>query len=180
MRGHYERTRIGLRFRSPSSCAHRRRSEAAFGALAPGENKFASRDRHAMQLRGVIQAEQAAFHAAARGEFRHHRRQMAARSLDSPGRFQFREETDNHAQSLPTAAAEGKLSLLFRARAFIQLAARGRRFSRDRCPPDVRCDRAHRNRSSRPPPSCRRCAQFVRPLPNRPRRWFHRARRRTR
>jgi hypothetical protein len=41
---------------------------------------------------------------------------MTACSLDSPGRFQFREETDNHAQSLPTAAAEGKLSLFRAAR----------------------------------------------------------------
>jgi len=36
---------------------------------------------------------------------------MAAYSLDSSGWFQFREEANDHAQSLPTAAPEGKLSL---------------------------------------------------------------------
>ncbi len=64
-----------------------------------------------MKLRRIVQTEQPAFHAAAGGEIRHHRSKMTAYSLDSPGGFEFREETDNHAQSLPTAAAEGKLSI---------------------------------------------------------------------
>jgi hypothetical protein len=36
---------------------------------------------------------------------------MTAYSLDSSGGFEFREEADNHAQSLPTAALEGKSSI---------------------------------------------------------------------
>jgi hypothetical protein len=36
---------------------------------------------------------------------------MTACSLDSSGAFQLREEADNHAQSLPTAAPEGKTSI---------------------------------------------------------------------
>jgi hypothetical protein len=36
---------------------------------------------------------------------------MTPYSLDSSGGLEFREEADNHAQSLPTAAPEGKLSI---------------------------------------------------------------------
>jgi hypothetical protein len=64
-----------------------------------------------MKLRRIVQAKQPALHAAAGGEIRHHRGKMTAYSLDSSGGLEFREEADDHAQSLPTAAPEGKLSI---------------------------------------------------------------------
>ena len=70
---------------------------------------------HAVQLRRIVQAEQPALHAAAGGEFTHHRRQVAAHALHSAGCIQFREEADEHALSLPTAALNGKSGCIFMA-----------------------------------------------------------------
>jgi len=42
------------------------------------------------------------------GKFREHDRQMAARSLHPAGSVQFRKEANEHAQSLPSAAPDGK------------------------------------------------------------------------
>jgi hypothetical protein len=67
-----------------------------------------------MQPRRIIQAKQPAIHTAAFGELRHYRRYMTASALNSSSGFQFREEADDHAQSLPTAAPEGKLSLFLK------------------------------------------------------------------
>jgi hypothetical protein len=47
-----------------------------------------------MKFRTIVQAKQAALHAAARREFRHHSGQMAAGALDSSSGFQLRKETD--------------------------------------------------------------------------------------
>lgn len=87
-------------------CCYR---ESSLGALASRENKFAPSHRHPVQLRRIIQAEQAAIHVAARGKLRQHRCQVAARSLHPAGCLQFGEEADNHGQSLPSAALNGKL-----------------------------------------------------------------------
>lgn len=42
------------------------------------------------------------------GKFREHRRQVAASSLHPTGCDQFRKEANEHAQSLPSAAPDGK------------------------------------------------------------------------
>ena len=113
--GLHHRSQIRMRGENqlgvPPRRAQRRRGEAPFCALASGEDEFTRSHGHAMQVRGVVQAEQPAFHAAAGSEFGEHRRQVAAGALHSAGGFQLRKEADNHAQSLPSAAAEGKLRI---------------------------------------------------------------------
>jgi hypothetical protein len=68
-----------------------------------------------MKFRRVIQAEQAAFHVSAGGELGDHRSQVTPGALDSAGGFEFGEEANNHAQSLPTAAPEGKAAFAMTA-----------------------------------------------------------------
>ncbi|PYU40151.1 MAG: hypothetical protein DMG54_24510, partial [Acidobacteria bacterium] len=53
-------------------------------------------------------AEQAAIHASAGGEFREHGRQVAAGPLYPAGGVQFGKETNEHAESLTSAAPNGK------------------------------------------------------------------------
>jgi hypothetical protein len=84
----------------PQSC----RYEASFSAVTPGENEFALSQRHAVELGRIVQADQPAFHSPGGRKFAHHCRHMAARALHPPGRIQFREESDEHALSLPRAA----------------------------------------------------------------------------
>src|SRR5450631_1174546 len=45
-----------------AGAAHGGGGEAALSAFAAGENKFAAAYGHAMELRGIIEAEEAAFH----------------------------------------------------------------------------------------------------------------------
>src|SRR2546430_2013259 len=54
------------------------------------------------------QAEKAAIHAAAGGEFCEHGRQVAAGPLHSAGGVQFGKESNEHAESLTSAAPNGK------------------------------------------------------------------------
>jgi hypothetical protein len=86
-------------------CRHR---ELPLGVVVPREHEFAPSDRHLVQPRRIIQAEQAAVQAPAGGEFRQHRRQVAACSLYPAGSVQFREEANDHGPSLPSAAPNGK------------------------------------------------------------------------
>ena len=65
-----------------------------------------------MQLRRVVQADQPAVHRSAGGKLGHHRRDMAAGALQAAGRIEFREESDNHAPSLTSAARERKAELI--------------------------------------------------------------------
>jgi hypothetical protein len=61
-----------------------------------------------MEFSRIIQAEQAAIHAAAGREFRQHRRQVPPCALHAAGRIQLWEEANKHALSLPSAAPERK------------------------------------------------------------------------
>jgi hypothetical protein len=81
-----------------------RRNEASLGAVASGEHEFAPSQHHAVQLGRIVQADQPAFHPPAGRKFAHHCRHMAARALHPAGCIQFREESDEHALSLPRAA----------------------------------------------------------------------------
>ncbi len=95
---------LGLASRSPQGGG----DQARFASLAAGEDKLAASRREAVELGRVIQGEDAALHVAAGREFREDGRQMAADALDSAGGFEFGEETDDHAPSLPSAAPERK------------------------------------------------------------------------
>jgi hypothetical protein len=79
-----------------------------FAAGAAGEHKFARADGHAVQFRGIVEAEQAAIDAASGGEFAHHGGDVAAGALDTAGRIQLRKESKEHGLSLPSAAPEHK------------------------------------------------------------------------
>ncbi len=79
-----------------AGAAHGGGDETAFGALAAGENKFAAAYGHAMEFRRIIEAEQAAFHGAAGGEFGEHGGEMAAGTLDAAGSVEFRKYADEH------------------------------------------------------------------------------------
>jgi len=61
-----------------------------------------------VQFPRIIQAEQSALPAAAGREFRQHRGQVSPRALYPAGGFQFREEANDHALSLPSTAQERK------------------------------------------------------------------------
>ncbi len=95
-------------FRVTPCRAQRRRRKSPLGTLAAGKNDFARPYLHAMQFRRVVEAQQPAFHVAPRCELRHHRRNMPPGSLYPAGRCQLREESDDHAPSLPSATPEGK------------------------------------------------------------------------
>src|SRR5713101_4989416 len=95
-------------FRPPARRFQRREYEAGFRSRTACKREFTSADRHAMQLGRIIQADEAAFHVARGGELRQHRRQVAAGALHAAGRVQFREEANDHASSLSTAATERK------------------------------------------------------------------------
>jgi hypothetical protein len=69
-----------------------------------------------MELRRIIQTEQAALHRAAGGEFGEHRGKMTAGALDAAGRVQFRKYADEHWLSLPSAATERKRSRSLKTR----------------------------------------------------------------
>ena len=89
-------------------CLQGRHRESTLGAVAPREHKFLPSQGHAVQLRRIIQAEKAAIHAAAGGEFREHGRQVAAGPLHPAGCVQLGKEANEHAQSLPSTANDGK------------------------------------------------------------------------
>ena len=61
-----------------------------------------------MQFRRIVQAEEAALHAAAGGKFREHGSEVTAGTLHPTGCVQFWEEANDHGQSLPSAANNGK------------------------------------------------------------------------
>ena len=61
-----------------------------------------------MKFRRIIEAEQAALHGAAGGEFGEYRGKMAAGTLDASGRVQFRKYANEHWVSLPSAGRERK------------------------------------------------------------------------
>src|SRR6266481_6482227 len=88
--------------------SQRRHRESPFGAVVPRKHKFPPSERHPVQLGRIIQTEQTVFHAAVGGEFREHRRQVAARTLYPAGRVQFGKESNKHAESLPSTANDGK------------------------------------------------------------------------
>jgi hypothetical protein len=83
----------GLRHRSqirvphqnylPVTCcrANRRRHEPRFAALTSRKDEFLATHSHAVQFRGVVQAQQPALHVAAGREFAQHGRQVSARPL---------------------------------------------------------------------------------------------------
>ena len=91
---------IGVRgedeFGVAASAAHGGGGEAAFGAFAAGENKFAAAYGHAVELVGIIEAEEAALHGAAGGEFGEHGGEVAAGALDAAGSVEFRKYADEH------------------------------------------------------------------------------------
>ncbi len=82
--------------------------KSALGALAPGENKFAAAHGHAVKFRGIIEAEETAFHAAAGGKFGEDGCEVAAGALNAAWRVQFRKYADEHWVSLPSAGMERK------------------------------------------------------------------------
>jgi hypothetical protein len=86
-------------------CRHR---ESPLRASAPREHEFARSQRHAVQLRRILQAEKAAIHAAAGSKFREHGSKVTAGTLHPTGRVQFWEEANDHGQSLPSAGHNGK------------------------------------------------------------------------
>jgi hypothetical protein len=61
-----------------------------------------------VQLRRVIQAEQPALHSMAGGKFIHHCGNVPPGALHSAGGVQLREESKEHATSLPSTAQENK------------------------------------------------------------------------
>src|SRR5437588_7262797 len=89
-------------------CSQRGHRESPLGAVAPCKYKFPPSERHPVQLRRIIQTEQEAGHATAGGEFGEHRRQVAARTLHPAGCVQFGKEANEHAESLPSTANDGK------------------------------------------------------------------------
>jgi hypothetical protein len=95
-------------FRAPRCRAHCRDRESRFAALASCEYDFPPRHKHPVQLRRVIQAQQAAAHLAVCRKFAKHSRQMPAGALHSAGRVQLGEQSNDHAPSLTTAAPERK------------------------------------------------------------------------
>jgi hypothetical protein len=82
--------------------------EAALGALASGENKFAAAYRHAVKFRRVIEAEETTFHGTAGGKFGEDGCDVAASALNTAWRVQFRKYADEHWVSLPSAGMERK------------------------------------------------------------------------
>ena len=82
--------------------------EAALGAVAAGENKFAAAHGHAVKFRRVIEAEETAFHGTAGGKLREDGCDVAAGALNAAWRIQFRKYADEHWVSLPSAAMERK------------------------------------------------------------------------
>jgi hypothetical protein len=82
--------------------------EAALGALTSGENKFAAAYRHAVKFRGVIEAEETAFHGTAGGEFSEDGCNVTASPLNTSWPVQFRKYADEHWVSLPSAGMERK------------------------------------------------------------------------
>jgi hypothetical protein len=92
--------------------SHCRCHQSHLATLAAREYKFALSHGHAVQFWRVVKAEQAAFHSVARGKFREDRRHLAAGTLHPSGRVQLREQSDEHAPSLPTAARERKTAIL--------------------------------------------------------------------
>jgi hypothetical protein len=62
-----------------------------------------------MQLRRVVQAQEAAFHAPAFCKLRQHGCDMTSSALHSTWRIQLWEQANDHGLSLPCAAMIGKL-----------------------------------------------------------------------
>jgi len=96
-------------FGAAASGAGRGDAEMDFSASAAGEHKIARAYGHAVQFRRIIQAEQAAIDAAARGKFAHYGGDVAAGALDTAGSVQLGEESKEHGLSLPSAAPEHKM-----------------------------------------------------------------------
>ena len=95
-------------FRAPRRSARRRRAKSRFSARAAREHELARTHRHAVQLGRIVQAEQPALHPMACGKFTHYRGDVPARPLHSAGRVQLREESKEHASSLPSTTQENK------------------------------------------------------------------------
>jgi hypothetical protein len=93
---------------TPPGRARSRRAESRLSASAAGEYEFARTDAHAVQFGGIVQAEQPAFHSMAGGKFVHHSGNVPPGTLHSAGSVQLREESKEHATSLPSAAQENK------------------------------------------------------------------------
>ena len=92
----------------PAGGAKSSGGEAALGALAAGENKFSAAHGHAVKFRGVIEAEETAFHGTAGGKLREDRCDVTAGALNAAWRIQFRKYADEHWVSLPSTAMERK------------------------------------------------------------------------
>jgi hypothetical protein len=95
-------------FCTPPGRAHRCCAESRLSASATSEDEFARADAHAVQLGGVVQAEQPALHSVAHGELIHHCGNVPPGALHSAGSVQLREESKEHATSLPSTAQENK------------------------------------------------------------------------
>ena len=97
--------------RAPPRCTRCRRAESRFSARVASEYELSRADRHAMQLRRIVEAQQPALHAMACGKFAHYRGNVSPRPLHSAGRVQLWKESKKHASSLPSAASENKKAL---------------------------------------------------------------------
>jgi hypothetical protein len=68
--------------------------KAALSAFATGENKFAAAHGHAVKVRRVIEAEETAFHGTAGGKLGKDGCEVAASTLNTTWRVQFRKYAD--------------------------------------------------------------------------------------
>src|SRR5262249_21664928 len=108
------RCQVGMRrdhqFGASPSGTERRCREACLGSRTPGEYKFAGADGHAVKLGRIVQAEEPALHFSVVCEFSKDCGEMPSGALYAAGCVQLREEANQHARSLPSAALDGKPS----------------------------------------------------------------------
>jgi hypothetical protein len=106
--------RCNYKFRAAPRRTNRRRGKSRLAALTPGEDKLAATNGHAMQLRRVVQAQEAAFHAPAFCKLRQHGCDMTSSALHSAWRIQLWEQANDHGLSLPCEGMIGKLRVVTR------------------------------------------------------------------
>jgi len=87
-------------FGMPPGRAQGRCGKSHLSARGAREDKFVLANAHAVEFLRVVQAEHAVFHLPGGGKFAKHERHVAPGSLDTAGRVEFREESDDHAVSL--------------------------------------------------------------------------------
>lgn len=87
-------------FGTPARGFQCRRHKSCFSPGGAGKDKFAIANAHAVQILGIVQAEEPILHLFRSREFAEEKRQMSASALNSARSIKFRKESNQHGLSM--------------------------------------------------------------------------------